>query len=162
MNNDSNHDAGRLDLNQLVADLAAQMHDPASKLRKGSLTRHVRSLTPSSSHTHTVTLQRGKQGTVGLRFFRREGVTEGPFHVFEFAPGSPAQQCGRISVGDRMLEIDGRSVLRLGMNETSALLKGAPFSNVAVTMQGDEEGLALVQVTSVSVYDAEKHDMHSI
>jgi len=144
--NSDDHGADRLDLNRLVADLAAQTHDPASKLRKGSLTRHVKSLTLSSSHSHTVTLQRGKHGTVGLRFFRQGGVTEGPFHVFELAPGSSAQQCGIINVGDRMLEIDGRSVLRLGMNETSALLRGTPFSNVIITMQGDEEGLALVQV----------------
>ena len=134
---------------RVVEDLERQAKDRNSQLRQGSVTRHLKSLTPGTS-LQTVTLNRSHEGTVGLRFSRKDAETNGPFLILEILPGSAAEKCGCFRINNRILQIDGHSVLNVDVKDAAALLKGAPLSSVAVTIQGDgdEKGQAIVEVSA--------------
>ncbi len=94
---------------------------------------------------HSVKMVRSEQGKVGLIFFRDEGITSGPWHIWEIVRNSPADNSGCFRVGDAILAVDGKSVLNLGLQETAGLFAGLPNSRVTVLLQADRDMNAKVK-----------------
>ena len=97
---------------------------------------------------HSVKMVRSEQGKVGLIFFRDEGITSGPWHIWEIVRNSPADNLGCFRVGDAILAVDGTSVLNLGLQETAGLFAGLPNSRVTVLLQADQDMNAKVKELS--------------
>jgi len=159
----------------IAADLASQAHDPASRLRTGSLTRHVQSLTvqstpgqstkpapasapeESGASRKSVSVVRSDEGGVGLRFTRSaDGPEKGPFYVYDVTENGPAHKTGQINVGDAIHEVDGHAVQDLGLEETMALMRGPPASTVTFVLHHDPDGQAMVK--EVKRCDQTLHD----
>ena len=87
----------------------------------------------------TVEMVRGHKGMVGFDFFRNDGLTSGPCHIWHITPNSPADESGCFKVGDAIFEIDGESVLNLGMQEIRSLMSGLPNSRMTVLLQADSD-----------------------
>jgi len=87
----------------------------------------------------TVEMVRGDKGMVGFDFFRNDGLTSGPCHIWHITPNSPADESRCFRVGDAIFEIDGESVLNLGMQEIRSLMSGLPNSRMTVLLQADSD-----------------------
>jgi hypothetical protein len=74
----------------------------------------------------TVTLARGSDGSVGIRFKRPEGALFGPIQVTSVLPNSAALMSGQLRTGDLIGAIDGQDVSMLDDSAVVALFRGAP------------------------------------
>ena len=76
----------------------------------------------------TVTLARGSDGSVGIRFKRPQGATVGPIQVTSVLPNSAAKMSGQLRAGDLIGAIDGQDVSTLDDAAVVALFRGAPLT----------------------------------
>lgn len=67
---------------------------------------------------------------------------DGSIRVIEVAAGGPAEE-GGIQVEDRIIGVDGQSILGMDLNESQALIKGEENTTVAITIQRGEEELTV-------------------
>lgn len=67
---------------------------------------------------------------------------DGSIRVIEVAAGGPAEE-GGIQVEDRIIGVDGQSILGMDLNESQALIKGEENTTVAITVQRGEEELTV-------------------
>jgi C-terminal processing protease CtpA/Prc len=171
----SNKSHSRLYPSSVAADLASQAHNPASRLRTGSLTQHLQSLTvkslpgqqPAAATNSTasaldlhspkpdtnsdvppqkiVSVVRSDTGCVGLSFTRKLGEENGPFYVYNIKENGPAHKTGQITVGDAIHEIDGCKVHNLEMEEMITLVRGWPASRVTIIVHSDPDGTCIVE-----------------
>ena len=75
-----------------------------------------------------VTLARGSDGSVGIRFKRPQGATVGPVEVTSVLPNSAAHMSGQLRAGDLIGAIDGQDVSTLDDAAVVALFRGAPLT----------------------------------
>uniref|UniRef100_A0A7S0EII9 PDZ domain-containing protein n=1 Tax=Hanusia phi TaxID=3032 RepID=A0A7S0EII9_9CRYP len=61
--------------------------------------------------------------------------SRGNLRVRGFAPGGPADRCGRIQVGHILVQVDGKGVRGLHYNQLSELFLGSPGSTVELVFQ---------------------------
>lgn len=69
-------------------------------------------------------------GIIGLKYLHRTGETSTVIDVY---PNTPAQQAG-IQVGDRILEVDGSSIIPYTADQVFAVIAGRPETNVELKM----------------------------
>lgn len=67
---------------------------------------------------------------------------DGSIRVIEVAAGGPAEE-GGIQVEDRIIGVDGQSILGMDLTESQALIKGEENTTVAITVQRGEEELTV-------------------
>jgi hypothetical protein len=82
----------------------------------------------------TVTLERGSDGSVGIRFKRPEGATVGPIQVMSVLPNSAAKMSGQLRAGDLIGAIDGQDVSTLDDAAVVALFRGAPSTRYTLRL----------------------------
>lgn len=93
-------------------------------------------------------LRQGKAGNdrIGINVMNRQGSL-----ILVPVPGGPARQAG-LRVRDRLISVDGKSVLGLSVHQASRLLDGAAGSSVRLTVARDgAEGPLDFQVTRAEV-----------
>src|SRR5918912_570141 len=95
-----------------------ELHDPHSVYLSGD---RLRRLTESTS---------GRYGGVGIQIEPREGWIV----VVAALPGTPAEQAGG-QIGDRIVEIEGKSTQGWTSDEAMKALRGAPGSDVRFTLE---------------------------
>src|SRR5512138_3989341 len=72
----------------------------------------------------------GNYGGVGIQIDVRDGWVI----VISPLPGSPAERAG-IETGDRIVEVEGKSVKGWTMEETRNTLRGAPGTSVSLVLE---------------------------
>jgi C-terminal processing protease CtpA/Prc len=86
----------------------------------------------------TIKVELEKDPSLGLGI--REGGTEQDgsikpgYHVFKIVEGSPADRCGKIKLGDRILEINGVEVSSLDLPDILALLEVDQNTKISLTL----------------------------
>jgi protocatechuate 3,4-dioxygenase beta subunit len=84
---------------------------------------------------------RQKAGDTGFKTKPNEPDTEPEDQVFEVAvirPGGPAE-AGGLAVGDRIVEVDGRTVSGLDSHRYSTLLRAPPGTVIELTLEGGKQ-----------------------
>jgi len=61
------------------------------------------------------------------------------FIIKELLPGGAAAECGLITVGDRLVSVDGRKVHGLPLQQVQALIRGPPATTVTLTAVSEWE-----------------------
>jgi|GEM_PF-2674498 len=69
-------------------------------------------------------------GIIGLKYLHKTGDTSTVIDVY---PHTPAEQAG-IQVGDRILEVDGSSIIPLTADQVFAVIAGRPETTVELKM----------------------------
>jgi len=69
-------------------------------------------------------------GIIGLKYLHKTGETSTVIDVY---PNTPAEQAG-IQVGDRILEVDGSSIIPLTADQVFAVIAGRPETTVELKM----------------------------
>jgi hypothetical protein len=82
----------------------------------------------------TVTLARGTNGSVGIRFKRPEGATVGPIAVMSVLPNSAAEMSGQLRAGDFFTAIDGQEVSNLDDSAVVELFRGSPSTTYTLSL----------------------------
>ena len=81
-----------------------------------------------------VTLARGTDGSVGIRFKRPEGVTVGPIEVTSVLPNSAAERSGQLRAGYFFRAIDEHDVSNLDDKAVVELFRGAPSTTYTLSL----------------------------
>lgn len=81
-----------------------------------------------------VTLARGTDGSVGIRFKRPEGVTVGPIEVTSVLPNSAAERSGQLRAGYFFCAIDAHDVSNLDDKAVVELFRGAPSTTYTLSL----------------------------
>ena len=87
-----------------------------------------------SATKRTVTLARGTNGSVGIRFKRPEGATVGPIEVMSVLPNSAAEMSGQLRAGDFFTAIDGQEVSNLDDSSVVELFRGSPSTTYTLSL----------------------------
>ncbi|KAA8493778.1 Carboxyl-terminal-processing protease [Porphyridium purpureum] len=125
-----------------LKDVVKTLHDPYSAYLDQEEFQTL--MNPQRSRTHSIS-------GVGLQLdLRRAGDVKslGGWAVLGPVPASPAE-IGGISIGERLVAVDGTAVVDLSSDEVAALLRGEPGTRVTLTMAlgNSREGLREVTLT---------------
>lgn len=75
---------------------------------------------------------------------------DGKLQIVNVFPGQPAEQAGLHS-GDRVLKVDGESIVGYGLYEAIALIRGPEGSEVTLEVERPEEGTFTVTLTRAAI-----------
>ncbi|MBP6230097.1 MAG: S41 family peptidase [Paludibacteraceae bacterium] len=85
---------------------------------------------PESDKQDFVQMTTGEYGGIGSIISQRDNKT----HIIELYKNAPAYKNG-LQVGDKIIEVDGKSTHGLSVSDVSALLKGTPSTEVQVKVE---------------------------
>lgn len=97
-------------------------------------------LDPHSSYStpeqmkHEMEMTEGSFGGIGVEF----AIVGDTVRVISTYPGAPAERAG-LRVGDKIIAIDGGSVVGIGHEEISSLVRGKVGSEIVLTVVGEVE-----------------------
>ncbi|MCU0882230.1 MAG: PDZ domain-containing protein, partial [Hyphomonadaceae bacterium] len=139
---------------ELYADVLARVRSDYvvptedAKLIEASINGMLQSLDPHSGYMNPKALEamqvstRGQYGGLGLEVTSEEGAVR----VITPMDGSPGARAG-LKAGDRLIAIDGTSILGLPLDEAVARMRGEPGTTIGVTVAREGEEPFVVQVT---------------
>ena len=84
----------------------------------------------------------GQYGGIGALIRKIESDT----YIVEPYEGNPAQKSG-LKAGDKILSIDGKSMLNKSSDEVSSALKGPKGSSIKIEIERKNEGIKIIPVT---------------
>lgn len=84
----------------------------------------------------------GQYGGIGALIRKIESET----YIVEPYEGNPAQKSG-LKAGDKILSIDGKSMLNKSSDEVSSALKGPKGSSIKIEIERKNEGIKIIPVT---------------
>jgi carboxyl-terminal processing protease len=139
---------------ELYADVLARVRSDYvvptedAKLIEASINGMLQSLDPHSGYMNPKALEamqvstRGQYGGLGLEVTSEEGAVR----VITPMDGSPGARAG-LKAGDRLIAIDGVSILGLPLDEAVARMRGDPGTTIGVTVAREGQEPFVVQVT---------------
>lgn len=101
------------------------------KALASSLDAHTTVLNPAEAHDMRVRLEKGFQG-IGLGL--KQGA-DNSIVVTSLIDGGPAAKSGQVIVGDRLVEVDGKSVVTMPIDKVMELLRGSAGSSVKLVFK---------------------------
>ena len=81
-----------------------------------------------------VTLVRGDNGGLQMRYFRRSATLYEPYTVIEMTQGGAAASSGLVRRGDLITQVNGHFVSHLSVDEVRSLILGVPHTPVTLTL----------------------------
>eukprot|EP00802_Teleaulax_amphioxeia_P016013 Tamp_16119.p1 GENE.Tamp_16119~~Tamp_16119.p1 ORF type:complete len:487 (+),score=66.75 Tamp_16119:216-1463(+) len=82
---------------------------------------------------HTLKIERGSGGSVGLTFRRPKGSATGPFEIMDVKANGPAKSSG-LEKGDYFCAVDGVDICALTMKEVATIFDGKPGAPLELTL----------------------------
>jgi carboxyl-terminal processing protease len=118
------------------------------KLISSAINGMLASLDPHSSYmsardfTNMQQSTKGEYGGLGLEVTSDQGAVK----IIAPMEGSPGERAG-IKAGDRIIAIDGTTILGLPLDEAVAKMKGRPGTTIEITVAREGEDPRLVKIT---------------
>jgi len=97
-------------------------------------------------------------GIIGLKYLHKTGETSTVIDVY---PNTPAQQAG-IQVGDRILEVDGSSIIPYTADQVFAVIAGRPETNVELKMMRCNSSYASQSGCRAYIVNLKRMDMNQL
>jgi len=97
-------------------------------------------------------------GIIGLKYLHRTGETSTVIDVY---PNTPAEQAG-IQVGDRILEVDGSSIIPYTADQVFAVIAGRPETTVELKMMRCNSSFASQSACRAYVVNLKRMDMNQL
>lgn len=139
---------------ELFADVLARVRNDYvvptqdDKLIEASINGMLQSLDPHSSFMNAKALEqmqvstRGEYGGLGLEVTSSDGAVQ----VITPMDGSPGARAG-LRAGDRLIAINGDSILGLPLDEAVAKMRGEPGTTIGVTVAREGQEPFVLQIT---------------
>lgn len=120
------------------------------KALAGSLDAHTTVLNPAEAYDMRVRLEKGFQG-VGIGFKQSENKA---LQVTSLVEGGPAEKSGKVEIGDRLVDVNGKNVENAPIDDVMKLLRNTSGASVKLVFKRGNKTIPVeLQRESIAVVE---------